>query len=337
MNTSAPVALSNAILYALNIHASVDGLQRHGQVALANDSLFSQATFQQAETTSAIGYADPYRNQLSSLLEFIAPTRPSVGRKTTIKVYDEDEPFQAVDYQKLVRSELGEFSEVRQRSSTEVARNIPNLGLTVRLDNDQIAEMPNWKQMHMEWLVDLVKRAQILKALSLYTAIAATDTLTWDAAADPDYDIQSININALAPATGFKANRALLGESATLLRQTAYRSGRDAKNIAGAAAKTDAEIATSMGLASVRTNVERYDDGADKVNFLGSKVLLFTANDRPSMEDSSNIVRHVAPGYGGGNLAMFIEERHKITLMTVDLYELFATQHTSGVALLTVQ
>ncbi len=330
------IALANHIASRLGIIPSDNfGGLSHGQICLANDSLFSQSTYQQEVTTFGIGYADPNRNRLMELLEFLAPTRPG-PRNAIVTVYDEHEPFESVDPAKVKREILGDFAEVKQRTATKVTRKVPNRGLTIVLDNDQIEEKPFWEQMHVAYLIDLLTRASILEVVALYAAFAATANAVWDNASNPDLDIVSTNINVLAAATGFKANRVALGESAALLRRIAYEDKNNPAGFSGSAALTEADIATRMQVDRVKLNVERYNNNGAKDLFLGSKALLFSAQDKESPEDNSNVVRHVAnTNVSGGKYATYIDRKLKKTLITVENYELFATQHTTGCALIT--
>lgn len=330
------LALANACA-ALGIqpHSNPHGLA-HGQVCLANDDLFTQSTFQTEVTTFGIGYADPNRNKLSDLLNYIAPKRTG-PRNAIVTQYDETEPFEAVDPAKVKRAELGDFHTVKQRSSTKVTRKVLNRGLTIVLDNDQLKDKPNWEQMHTMFLIDLLTRASIIEALALYTTSAATANALWNSGANPDLDIKSTNTLVLAPATGFKANRALYGEEATLIRQIAYEPQNNAGGYAAAALLSDEGIATRIGVDRARTNAERYNQAGVKNTFLGSKVLLFSAQDAESAEDNSNVVRHVANTDLGGEYAVYVDKKLKKTMITVENYELFAAQHTSGLALITVR
>lgn len=337
MKNPSTLALANAICKSLGILPTNNpGELGHGQICLANDSLFSQSTLQQEVTTFAIGYADPNRNRLMQLLEYLAPTRQG-PRNAIVTVYDETEPFEVIDPKKVKRAELGDFAEVKQRTSTKVTRKVPNRGLCLVLDNDQLAEKPNWEQMHAAWLVDLLTRASILEVMALYQAFALGANAVWNKDANPDLDVKSTNINILAPTTGFKANRVAAGEEAMLLRQIAYEDKNNPAGFAGAGALTDEQIAVRMGVSRALTNIERYNNGGTKDTFLGSKLLLFNAQDAESPEDGSNVVRHVANTLvGGGRYATYIERKLKKTLITVENYELFAVQHTTGAALIDI-
>jgi hypothetical protein len=330
-----PLALSNAMCQRLGVLPTTDLNQPHGTIVLANDSLFSQATVQQEVTSYGIGYADPNRNRLMQLLNFLAPKRPG-PRNALVTVFDETEPFETVDPEKVKRELLGDFHKVKQRSSTKEARKLVNRGLSIILDTDQLKEKPGWERMNTEWLIDLLTRASILEVLALYSAFASTANIIWDAQANPDLDIKSTNIQVLAAVTGFKASRALYGEDATLLRQIAYELQNNAGAYARAGLMTDEQIATAIGVDRMLTNAERYNNAGSKDTFLGSKVLLFSAQDRESPEDNSNVVRHVSDTDFGGEYAVYVQETLKKTIITVENYELFATQHTSGCAELTV-
>lgn len=332
------IALANSICAALGVTPTFEMPERFGQVCLANDSLISQATFIQEVTTGGIGYADPNRNLLAGLRDYLAPRR-SGGRNIQVTQYDETEPFEIVDYKKVKREPQAEFAAIKQRTSTKVARVIPNRGLSVKLDKDQLKEKPNWQQMHTNWLIDLLLRASILEILALYTASALADAWVWDVNANPDLDVRNTNINALAPVTGFYANRGLMGDAATLQRQVAYESQNNAGAYARASMMTDEQIATAMGLDRLRTNAERYQSATGtKQTFLGKRLLLYTAVDQESPEDTSNVVRHVADAsYGGGEYAVYITEPGvKTVLLTVENYELPVVQHTSGMQLITI-
>lgn len=332
------LALDNALAKALGITPSHGLPEHHGQVCLANDSLIEQATYREEVTTFGIGYADPNRNRLAQLRDFLAPKRNS-GRNAIITSYDEDEPFEVVDYKKVKRNPGAEFPEVKQRTSTKGTRLIPNRGLTVRLDRDQLKEKPNWENMHTQWLIDMLIRASIIEAITLSTAAAVTDNWTWNAGSSPDLDVKNTMINTLAPAVGFKPNRALYGEGAALQRQIAYESQDNAGGFMRAALMTDEQIASAIGVARALTQIERYNDASgNKSLFLGNKVLLFTAVDQESPEDASNLVRHVAQAsYGGGEYAVFITEQGvKTVFITVENYELLHVQHTTGLYAATI-
>ena len=306
--------------------------QNHGQVCLANDTLIGQSSYIEELTTYGIGYGSMTGNKLKTLRDFIAPARLTHSRVIRLTQYDETEPWATVDYNKVKRSPLADFAEVRQRTATKVDRTIPNRGLTVRLDRDQIKDRPMWQQIHTQWLIDLLMRATVLEALDTLNASAIADSAIWDAGSDPDIDIKS-RLLAQADITGFYPRRALYGDQATLKRQKSYRGQLTAGSLASAQATGDEQIATVLGLDAVITSAERYQSGATaKTEIVGSNVLVFTAIDGDSPEDPSNLVRCVANAtFGGGEYAVYLtEEGVKTIYLTVENYELLSIQHTSG-------
>jgi len=114
------IALSNSRARAyrsLGIGLSNSLPENHGQVRLANDTLIGQTSYIEELTTYGIGYGSMTANRLKTLRDFIAPARPSKSRVIRLTQYDESEPWAGVDYNKVKRSPLADFAEVRQRSS----------------------------------------------------------------------------------------------------------------------------------------------------------------------------------------------------------------------------
>jgi hypothetical protein len=329
------IILANSILAGMGVLPHHELPQAHGQICLANDSLVEQSTYRQEITTWGIGYADPNRNRLAQLRDFLAPRRRS-GRSAKVTIYDGNEPFEIVDYKKVKRNPGGDFPTVRQRTATKADRTIPNRGLTIKLDRDQLKDKPDWQNMHTQWLIDLLMRASIMETIAIYEAIADTDNLDWDGAANPDLEIKEEIIEVLAAQIGFHPNRAVYGELATLKRQQSYESQDNAGANIRAGFMTDEQLASAIGVSAVRTNIERYHSGGGvKDLFLGSKVMVFTGVDQETPEDPSNVVRHVAEAsYGGGEYAVYVHEVGvKAVYITVENYELINAQHADGVAL----
>ncbi len=194
------VALGNDA--APNAFASNNVGAHHGQVCLANDSLLRQSEYIEELTSFAIGYDGMTGNRLRQLRDFLAPPRPSNSRLIRLTVYDENEPWQTVDYTKVKRGMLADFMRVRQRAASKVDLQVPNRGLTVLLDRDQLKDKPEWQQMHTKWLIDLMMRATVLEAVSLIANGAIVSSTTWDAGSNPDLELKQDIIN-LANTTGF--------------------------------------------------------------------------------------------------------------------------------------
>lgn len=353
MKSPTPLVLSNAYQAALKHYgvalgndfapqaiASADVGRFHGQVCLANDSLLRQSEYIEEVTTYAISYDGMVGNRLRILRDLLAPPRPSNSRIIRMTIYDESEPFQTVDYTKVKRGVLADFARIAQRVASKEDLQIPNRGLTLLLDRDQLKDKPEWQQVHTKWLMDLMMRATILEAIALYQASAISTNLIWDSASNPDLDVKT-NILSLANTTGFYPNTAVYGDAAALVRQTAYESQLTAGSLARAGQFTEEQVATAIGVDRCLINAERYATAASaavKQEFIGSNVLLFTSVEADGPMDASNLVRHVAnAAFGGGEYAVYVTDLGvKLIGLTVENYEYLNMQHTTGVQQLAV-
>lgn len=314
------------------------GNEQHGTICLPNDSLLRQSENIEELTAFAASYDAMTGNGLSRLRDFLAPARPSTSRIVRLTTFDENEPWETVDYNRVKRGILGEFHEVRQRTASKSDLQLPNRGLSVVLDRDELKTKPDWQQTHTKWLIDLLNRASVLEAVALYAASATTTAFTWDNASNPDLDVRT-QILTLANVTGFYPQNVAYGDAAHLKRQNAYEGQLTAGSLARAAQFTEEQLATALGVSKVLINTERYQSSASaKSEILGSKVLLFTAIPDSGPMDASNLVRHVSTGgNGAGEYAVYVTDLGvKKIVLTVENYEYLHAQHTSGILLATV-
>lgn len=335
MNKHNPIALSNmrsAALACVGVNLSNTMADvPFNTPTLANESLMVETSFLDEITAWAIGYGS-IGNKLQVLRDFIAPPRPSPSRTIRVTIWDENEPFATVDQTQVKRSILGNFLEVRQPTATKGDRLVLNRGLSCKLDNDELKERPLLQQKTTQWLIDLLMRASVLESVALFQAMAVVNNTVWDAAANPDMEIQK-QLIAEANITGFKPTRGIYGDTASFKRKASYDNQLTAGSLARSQMMTDEEIALSTGLREVLTNADRYQSSATaKKEIVGSNVFLFTAVDGESPEDPSNIVRHTASAsYGGGEYAVYLTPHGpKTSILTVENYELMQTQHTTG-------
>ncbi|HEV7926745.1 MAG TPA: hypothetical protein VGR14_15405 [Verrucomicrobiae bacterium] len=325
--------------FAPNAIASNNIGAQHGQVCMANDSLLRQSEYIEELTTFAISYDGMVGNRLAQLRDILAPPRPSNSRIVRLTIYDENEPWQTVDYTSVKRGVLADFMRVRQRVATKVDLQVANRGLTVLLDRDQLKDKPEWQQVHTKWLLDLMMRATVLEAVSLLQTSAIVSNTTWDAGSNPDLELKQDIIN-LANTTGFYPLVAVYGDQAALKRQNAYENQLTAGALARAGQFTEEQVATAIGVNRCLINAERYQQstGTFKQEIIGSNVLLFTSIEADGPMDSSNLVRHVAnSAFGGGDYAVYITDVGvKLIALTVENYEYLHVQHTTGVQQVTV-
>jgi hypothetical protein len=309
-----------------------------GAVCLANDSILRTAEPVTELTLFAAGYDAMVGNGLVKLRDFLAPPRPTDSRIFRLTTYTENEPWETVDYNKVKRGLLADFPEIRQRTAAKSDQQGFNRGLSVILDRDELKSKPEWQQLHTKWLIDILNRATILETMSLYQAAAINASTIWDSSSNPDLDLKQ-RILTLANTTGFYPQNVAYGDAAHLKRANAYESELNAGALARAAAYTEEQLATALGVPNVLINAERYQSTATaKQEIIGQNVLLFTAIKDAGPMDPSNLVRHVFNGnFGGGEYAVYLTDLGvKKVALTVENYELIHAQHTTGIMLLAV-
>lgn len=338
MTRKTEIALSNAraaSLASAGVKLTNDvGSMPSGTVCLANDSLLREVDQIEELTLFAADYSGMTGNGLVKLRDFLAPPRPSGSRIVRLTTWNENEPWEVVDYNKVKRGLLADFAEVRQKTATKADFQVNNRGLSVILDRDELKDKPELQQSHTKWLIDLMNRATCQEAIAVYTAAATTGSKTWSSGSpNPDIDIRNYLLTA-ANVTGFYPQNAAYGDAAFLLRATAYESELTAGSMARASVFTEQELAVALGVNQALINAERYQSGATaKTELIGSNVLLFTGIKDTGPADPSNLVRHFVTGAGGGGeYAVYITELGvKKIMLTVENYEYLHTQHTTGI------
>ena len=333
-----PIALSNerygrALAHTGVMMAVATGNEMHGTICLPNDSLLRSSQNIEELQTFAASYDSMTGNGLARLRDFLIPPRPSTQRIVRLTTYNENEPFETVDYNRVKRGMLADFAEVRQRTATKADLQLPNRGLTVILDREELAGKPEWQQSHTKWLIDILNRASVLEAVDIYTAAAIAYSTVWDAGSNPDLDIRN-QVLSLADTTGFYPQNIAYGDRAHLKRQNAYEGQLTAGSLARAAQFTEAELSAALDIPNVLINAERYQSSATaKQEIIGQNALLFTGIKDAGPHDPSNLVRHVQTGGGGaGEYAVYVTDLGvKKIALTVENYEYIHTQHTTGI------
>jgi hypothetical protein len=332
------IALSNSRTVALqssgiNTTLAVPDMPA-GTVCLANDSLLRNTEVIEELTLFAASYDSMVGNGLARLRDFLAPPRPSTSRIVRLTTMNETEPWETVDYNKVKRGILADFAQIRQRTATKTDFQINNRGLSVILDRDELRDKPEWQQLHTKWLIDLLNRATVQEAISIYTNAATTGSFTWSSGSpNPDLNIRAEILTA-ANITGFYPQNAAYGDAAFLLRAQAYESQLTAGSMARASVYTEEQLATALGVREALINMERYQNTSTaKIELIGSNVLLFTGVKDAGPNDPSNIVRHVVTGSGAsGEYAVYVTDLGvKKVMLTVENYELLHVQHTTGI------
>lgn len=305
----------------------------HGQIALANETRFNQAFFSQPLTTYAVGWRDP--GQLDAALEFFAPRVP-VPRRFEYAEFINAEEFYSDSADDDLRAPRGDFKRVEYTSRKTNAKT-DNRGLTIRVDLDEVGEMPGWEEMYTSKLIRRLKRNALRRAVTLLSAAATNTAKTWDATAgkDPDQDVLSDLITA-ADTSGVRPNRIGYGDTAWNKRGLSHRAQDSAGGFASAA-MNEGQVSGLLSVDQVFVSRERYASSASaKTQIVNNLVLMFMAAAGQTPEDASNIKRFVTPA-GSGDVRVFTEQvGAKCYDITVEHYDLVKVTSTLGIRKFTV-
>ena len=295
----------------------------------ANESRFIEATFSEPLTAFAVGYQDP--GQLQELIDFIAPAVPST-RRFEYALATNAEEFQAETNNDDVRGIGAEFKRVEYTSHKAVGQTL-NKGLTIRVDLDNVEDMPMWEQIYTARLMRRLLRAEALRAYSVLAALGTATPLIWNGTAglDPDQDIANLVIS-YADSCGMNPTRVLYGIGAWNARRQAHRAQNTAGGFASAQQTID-EVATAVGVDEGFISRERYSTSLTaKSRVIPNSVLIYLANANQSPEDASNIKRFISNTQGGTPFRVFRQQVNaKLVDITVEHYSNILATATLGV------
>ena len=309
-----------------------DGDFQHDRITAANDSLLTQATYQEPLTQFISGASDDA--DLDAHLDFFAPP-VQVPRRFEYKTEDTDQIFYAGATNEDLRAIGGDFS-IMSTTNTDVTAKTVNRGLAIDIDEDEVKDIPQWEQVAAMRLMKRLKRNMLRRAIAALVAAATNTAKTWGSSADPDGDILA-EVNTAAGITGVDPQRLGFGRTAWNTRFTAYR----AQNNAGAYASsnlTPQQVADLVGMDQAILAKARYTSAADtKSLIVGTKVFLFLAEAGLSQEDPSNIKAFWSPALGGGRFAVRTRQvGDKKWRVIVEHFELMKITHTKGIRTLTI-
>lgn len=318
--------------FAGTLPASAAGSLQHDQICLANETRFNQAYFNEPLTTYAVGWRDP--NNIEQTLEFFAPAVP-VSRRFTYKEHNHAEEF--LSDLDDVRAIGAEFKRV-EYAGTETEAKTDNKGLTIRVDMDQVRDMPNWRELYTGRLLRRLCRSELRRAISLLGAAAVNTAKTWDPTAgkDPDQDVIA-DLIAGATARGLRSNRLGYGDTAWSKRALACRAQNSAGGFASASL-TPQQLAGLLGVDQILVSTERYQSTASaKAEILNNLVLMFYALSGAIAEDATNIKRFISPVEGGGQVRVYEQQMTaKLIDLTIEHYSLIKITSTLGIRKFTI-
>lgn len=314
--------------------ATGDSIQP-GKIYLANESVFTQAYFDEPLTNYAVGYKDP--NNIEATLNFFAPATP-VPRRFTYKTWTQVEEF-LTDANDL-RAIGGEFPTVKF-TGTEVHGRTDNRGLRIRVDLDEVdspdtmlGSLPAYQALVVEKLKRRLLRNSLTRAVALLAAGATGSSIKWTAGGgvslDPDADVATA-ILAATTASGITPNKVGYGNSAWLNRWKNYRT----QLTAGAISSADLdEVKLGDRLnADVLVSRERSSAaGASLAEVMGNLVLIFFTQGA-DIEDPSNVKRFVSSTESGGPIRVYVQQvSSKLVDITVEHYEKVAITSPLGLS-----
>jgi len=304
-----------------------------GQICLANEARFTAAFASEPLTAYATGWTDT--NNIEKTLDFLFPP-VQVARRFEFKKADNTEAF--LSETDDLRAIGADFKHVEYRGSTTLEKTI-NKGLTVRVDLDQVAGMPNWRELYTARLLQRLLRSELRRALSSMQTAATNTAKTWDNSAgkDPDYDVVT-EISTATDASGVRPNRIIYGDGAWTKRLLSHRAQSSAGGY-GSAALNLAELASWFGIDRVLVSRERYQSSASaKSKALTDMVILFFAEDGVTPDDPSNTKRFWTPVEGGGSKYRVYEQpvSSKLTDLTVEHYSNCVVTSSTGLRTLTI-
>lgn len=259
--------------------------------ALANDSRFVEGNFSEPLTRMAIGYRDP--NNIEATLEFFAPKVTVSSQLFEWKKWSNAEEFYSESDD--IRAIGSDFKRVEYTGQDQTGKTY-NKGLMMRVDLDQVKNVPNWQNDRVAKLIRRLQRNELRRAFGGLSAAATNTGKVWDVAgtADADGDVASL-LTTTGDVLGFMPNRIGYGHSAWLYRFLSLRGNANAAKFS-TAMMTPEQLAMTLGVDQVYVSKERYQTAAaTKSQIVANKVLAFTATGGEDTEDPSNIKRFVSP------------------------------------------
>lgn len=305
---------------------------QHGEIYLANESRFVESNFSEPLTTFAVGWKDP--NDIQATLEFVSPSVPTNRRFEYILATNTEEFLSEVDD---VRGIGSSFKRIEFTSHKVQSKTI-NKGLTIRVDEDNVDDMPNWEQVYTSRIMRRLLRNELRRAITLLSAASLNTNYTWEPGqnTDPELQIRALEL-AYADAVGLYPSRALYGDGAWVKRQTVYASQNTSGGFAGAQ-RDPAGVARWLQLDDVMVSKERWQSStAAKSRVTPDVVLLFLAEANQTPEDPSNIKRFVSNTSGGTPFRVYVQRINShLVDITVEHYSQIVVTSTLGLQQATI-
>lgn len=303
-----------------------------GQIVLANEARFTSSFASEPLTAYAVGWTD--KSNIEATLDFLFPP-VQAPRRFEFKKADNSEAFYSETDD--VRSIGADFKRVEYKGTSVLEKTL-NKGLTIRVDLDQVASLPNWRELYTARLLQRLLRNELRRAITLASGAANNTAKTWDASAgkDPDQDVLT-DLIAAVDDSGVRPNRILYGDVAWNKRLISHRAQTNAGGY-GSASLTLAELAGFLGVEKIQVSRERYQTTATaKSKVVPDIVLEFYAEDGVTPDDPTNTKRFWTPVEGGGKYRVYEQPvSSKLIDLTVEHYSNCVLTSTVGLRKLTI-
>lgn len=261
-----------------------------GQIVLANEARFTSSFASEPLSAYAVGWKDA--NNIEATLDFLFPP-VQAPRRFEFKKADNSEAFYSETDD--TRAIGASFKYVEYKGATVLEKTL-NKGLTIRVDLDQVASLPNWRELYTARLLQRLLRNELRRSITLASGAATNTAKTWDTSAgkDPDQDVLT-DLIAAVDDSGVRPNRILYGDVAWNKRLISHRAQTSAGGY-GSAALTLAELAGFLGVEKIQVSRERYQSTATaKTKVVPDIVLEFYAEDGVTPDDPTNTKRFWTP------------------------------------------
>lgn len=299
---------------------------RNGSICAANDANFDQSFLSQPLTEYIVGQED--KEDLFTLLQRAAPGIP-VARAFTYRTHDSKENFQSDDADDGDIRELGgDFKQVRQ-TGAQVDGRTDNKGLTMVIDVDQGGLDANVQQRAATNLRQRLARSELARLITLLDANdSAESSVNWGSSnttADPDADVLSMLENS-GDARGIDSNIVLFG-GAWIRRLLAHRRSNTPGGYASSA-MSDMQLAELYNVDNVvKLRNRKQSTASAKAKILTNDVYCYYVSPGGTQEDPSNVKRFVT----GGSLQVYVEQRLKKVLISVEHYSRLVCTSSVGI------
>lgn len=309
-----------------------NGNNAPGLICLANEARFTSAHASEELTNYALGWRDP--NNIEATLDFLFPPVQAPRRFEFRKAENAEAFLSEADDLRAIGAD---FKHVEYKGTMAMDKTI-NKGLTIRVDLDQVAGMPNWRELYTSRLLARLLRSELRRAVTGVSDAATNTAKTWDTTAgkDPDQDVLTELITA-TDAAGIRPNRLLYGDVAWNKRGLSHRAQTSAGGYASGTLKPD-ELASLLGVDRVLVSRERYQSSASaKSKVTADVVLMFNGEDGMTPDDPSNTKRFWTPVDGGGKYRVYEQQiSSKLVDLTVEHYSNCVVTSTTGLRKLTI-